>query len=369
MTDFEDLTEWLKTVINSYDSDKARDGKEMFSAGAIYQRANESNSTLSKRITEPKDVHHFTTASPAYKNILMFVDLLCETVRGTSYKTFNQSNNQGHEVFERCTEFFNLLARHCDEIDLDKARGAGTLRFGHVAFRDWYDVMLAESDTFTKTLIDTKHDQYRQELLSYLCESFGNKMRIDYGTGHELNFVIFLIGLSSLTEIEGGDNEDMYITQAKLRNYVVTYRWSILKLFTDSYLSLCRRVQRKFRLEPAGSRGVYNMDDYQFLPFLLGAAQLVGVKHVSLKNFYLPDQVELYKNDYMFFEAVDFILNNKRGPFNEHSYTLWGFTNLNNWDNVFRRIRVKFIEDVLAPFPIVQHIMFGDYILRWNSKD
>lgn len=34
-----------------------------------------------------------------------------------------------------------------------------------------------------------------QELIPYLMDSFGNATRIDYGTGHELNFVLFLMGL------------------------------------------------------------------------------------------------------------------------------------------------------------------------------
>lgn len=340
----------------------------MFTTSTVGKQTgcSESCSFLQKKISEPKDIQHFKTASPAYKHIILFVDLLCERLKGTSYRSFEHDDNQKDKVFTCCAEFFNLLGKRCDETDLEKARGSGTLRFGHVAFRDWYDVMLNESNNFTKTIVGDKHDQYRQELLFYLTESFGSKMRIDYGTGHELNFIIFLIGLSNLTEGKtGGDGDNMSVDQVKLKSYVDTYCWSILKLFATSYLNLCRRVQKKFRLEPAGSRGVYNMDDYQFLPFLLGAAQLVGVRHVSLKEFYLPEQVELYKNDYMFFEAVDFILNNKRGPFNEHSYTLWGFTNLNSWDNVFRRIKVKFIDDVLSPFPIVQHIMFGQYIFRW----
>ena len=33
------------------------------------------------------------------------------------------------------------------------------------------------------------------ELSAYLVDSFGNETRIDYGTGHEMNFALFLMCL------------------------------------------------------------------------------------------------------------------------------------------------------------------------------
>lgn len=30
------------------------------------------------------------------------------------------------------------------------------------------------------------------ELVAYFCEGFGNSTRIDYGTGHEMAFIMFL---------------------------------------------------------------------------------------------------------------------------------------------------------------------------------
>lgn len=89
-----------------------------------------------------------------------------------------------------------------------------------------------------------------------MSESFGNSVRIDYGTGHELSFIFFLC---ALFKAEIFTEEDSVACALRLFN---------------SYLIFVRRLQKEYHLEPAGSQGVWSLDDFQFVPFVWGSAQL-----------------------------------------------------------------------------------------------
>jgi serine/threonine-protein phosphatase 2A activator len=101
--------------------------------------------------------------------------------------------------------------------------------------------------------------EYASEIGTYLTSSFGDRKRIDYGTGHEANFMCFLLCLYKAK----------YFMQADDQCVVLDLFWK--------YIKLMWKLQLTYWLEPAGSHGVWGLDDYQFLPFLFGSAQLSGI--------------------------------------------------------------------------------------------
>lgn len=97
-----------------------------------------------------------------------------------------------------------------------------------------------------------------------------------------------------------------------------------------------------YTLEPAGSHGVWGLDDHSFLPYILGSAQYAPPVQPgyslptegSLQGAPSPDRiakrdaVEQYRSTNLYFSAIGFIFDVKSGPFWEHSPTLYDISGI-----------------------------------------
>ena len=97
--------------------------------------------------------------------------------------------------------------------------------------------LLKESETLLRTLI--ANDEAIKEVQVYLQDSFGNSTRIDYGTGHEMAFVMFLTCLFHVK---------VFDMKSDLQ--------AVGLVVFDKYMNLVRKLQTTYRMEPAGSQGV-----------------------------------------------------------------------------------------------------------------
>ncbi|KAH7941933.1 hypothetical protein HPB49_018588 [Dermacentor silvarum] len=125
------------------------------------------------------------------------------------------------------------------------------------------------------------------------------------------------------------------------------------------YLELVRHLQLEYRMEPAGSHGAWSLDDYQFLPFVWGSAQLIGQLAIQPKSFPTPGFAQNYSRDYMFMGCIEFICKVKSGPFHEHSNQLWNISAVPSWAKVNAGLIKMYKAEVLGKFPVVQHAVFG----------
>lgn len=184
-------------------------------------------------------------------------------------------------------------------------------------------------------------------LSAYFADSLGNPQRIDYGTGHELHFILFLWVLSEAHLL---DRTDPII----LQSLVLDVFWS--------YLDLVRLCQKHYRMEPAGSHGVWGLDDHHHLPFLFGASQLLTHElEISPKCISDKARVDQLRSDYLYFNMIHWIHENKTGPISEHSSVLFSLTTIDQWERIVRGMSKMFEGEVLHKFNIVQHLYFGVY--------
>ena len=264
-------------------------------------------------------------ASKAYSKLMSFITMLNKSVIGKSLST-------KVELSSNVTVLVNYLDQLSEAIDRVPPIDSGQ-RFGNVAFKKWFEEIQKIDFVFEE-----------QVLKENFYSSFGNTTRLDYGTGHELAFISFLCCCTLVGIYSESDSQ------------------AIVQVVFHKYLQLVRKLQVVYRLEPAGSHGVWGLDDYQFLPFLFGSGQLIGNKEISPASALEKDTLSKYSSNYLYLEALQFITSLKTGTFGEHSPLLYDISGINSWEKINNGMFKMFSMEVLSKIPIMQHFEFNELL-------
>ncbi|KAK3349937.1 hypothetical protein B0T25DRAFT_457489 [Lasiosphaeria hispida] len=355
-----------------------------------------------KRINDGPDVAHFLT-SEAYRDIGVFVLQLNHALvprnKTPSSTTAPQISAAGRAAAAASTQFFPLNAPRRDpqavlrlrEL-LDRVEGIideappdpGPRRFGNVSFRRWHEMLEARAEELLSEFLPEEvvqgFGQERgdeagplDELKAYFLGGFGSSQRLDYGTGHELSFLAFLGCLWKLGGFVEGEEDGERVNGEIERSIVLGV--------IEPYLKVIRRLILTYTLEPAGSHGVWGLDDHAFLPYVFGSAQLArpitDPEPTPLEgsapgaprpgDVVKADAVTRHREANMYFSAIGFINDVKKGPFWEHSPILFDVSGIKNgWGKINKGMIKMFNAEVLSKFPVVQHFTFGS-LFSWDA--
>ncbi|XP_064104121.1 serine/threonine-protein phosphatase 2A activator-like [Macrobrachium nipponense] len=285
-----------------------------------------------RAVLSPGDITKWET-SEAYQDIMGFLTSMNNAVRGKKLSAPCDVT----PVIKNLLEMLDTLSQWIDEIPpIDQPQ-----RFGNKAFRDFYAKLKENGEELVKKMLPEKYHSAVPEVAVYLVESVGNSTRIDYGTGHELAFVMFLTCIFKIGALVQSDS-------------IAT----VNKVF-NRYLELARKLQITYKMEPAGSQGVWSLDDYQFIPFIWGSSQLHMHPKIAPELFSNEKVVEENADEYMFLGCIKFILSVKTGPFAEHSNQLWNISGVQSWGKINQGLFKMYKAEILAKFPVIQHVLFG----------
>ncbi|CAD6961394.1 hypothetical protein A4X03_0g4662 [Tilletia caries] len=256
-------------------------------------------------------------------------------------------------------------------------------RFGNPTFRNFHSEIAARShelhSTFFPALRESEGDDQgvrrgkavlRTELGAYFGEAWGNASRIDYGSGMELNFVCWLLILYKLGIFNDSVPSSSSTTLAPLSELGPDL---FLRVFW-SYILLMRRIQATYFLEPAGSHGVWGLDDYHFLPFLLGAAQLSNHPYLRPSSIHSTDILappSKYPSEYIYLSQIALLHSIKVIPGSSsseanslrwHSPMLDDISSVKSWAQVERGMWKMLEAEVVGKLPVAQHFLFGSVL-------
>ncbi|KAL9138460.1 MAG: hypothetical protein Q9175_000301 [Cornicularia normoerica] len=291
-----------------------------------------------QRILSSRD-HDFFLTSPTYSLILSFVFSLSESAADKKISSIDLAS--AHPIIHKIISILDSIEETINRCPPTNQDGS---RFGNPAFRDFIDNISSQSQPWHQCL-GLPSQSSIEETSTYLYQSFGNRQRIDYGSGHELNFVMWLLCLYRLSLLP-------------------TSTFSALTLVVfPRYIKLLRGLQRTYYLEPAGSHGVWGLDDYHFLSFLFGASQLLHHPYIRPLSIHNEVVLEEESEEYLYLDMVRFTMASKTVKGLKWTQPMLDdISGSKNWEKVEQGMRRMFVKEVLGKLPVMQHFLFGSLV-------
>ncbi|GAA5833015.1 hypothetical protein JCM11251_006480 [Rhodosporidiobolus azoricus] len=258
--------------------------------------------------------------SEAYSNIERFIERLRVVAR---------ENREEREPSQAVKVIGEFLERSTTQVD--EALNAGSPASRGKAFESWLARVEEASSILNHDLVSPDSAAALPELQFHLISSFGSSTRLDYGTGHELSFLAYLLVLRLIGVLKPVDEPGI-----------------VTRCFA-AYREVIAKLQQAFKLDAAGKMGVWGVDDRGHLVYHFGASQSrihPSRRPVSLLS---PPSHSPTGISYLYLATL-FHLNGSFDP----------STKPDNGDGLLSLYR----SEVLQRLPVVQHFRFGA-VLHW----
>ncbi|KAK0528308.1 Serine/threonine-protein phosphatase 2A activator 1 [Tilletia horrida] len=322
-----------------------------------------------KRLYTDADLVAFQ-ASQAHRIFNLFVARLAEASIGRPLLSEVPESADGAATLRQGAQRVLKLLAELDQWTRDIEREQGPQRFGNIAFRDWGKRLEERARALHEELLPPHLHPFIVELLSPFLSSFGNFTRIDYGSGHELSFALWLCLLFRLNffgsydaagSTTAADGETGHLHQETER--------IIALLLLPAYLRTVYAIQDRYSLEPAGSHGVWGLDDFHFLSYIIGAAQLSSQESFKPRDI-LPPVTRAPPLPNLYSVSIARILTLKHGgPFAEHSPMLTDIaSSVPTWNKVLAGLMRMYDAEVLGKRVVVQLWDFGGVGWVWEGE-
>ncbi|KAK9685173.1 Phosphotyrosyl phosphate activator (PTPA) protein [Popillia japonica] len=187
--------------------------------------ADHEYTTPAKCVKTPQDMQLWEK-SEAYFEYVGFILAINEAVKGVKLSMIPQELSV---TVQKLMELLDKLGMMIDQVPpIEQPQ-----RFGNQAFRTWYQKLKDLAFDLLKEVLPNNLHRAIPEIMMYIIDGFGNSTRIDYGTGHEISFLMFLCCLFKIGALVEEDKATV-----------------ACKVFAK-YLDVVRKLQQTYRMEPA----------------------------------------------------------------------------------------------------------------------